>query len=99
MSPEMFFAAAEDALPTDILPCRNFDYLRGYALLALASLQDAKIRAMQMYIGHYFTMLAINRWHDERNWPEDMQASEREEWRRLVSHSIQLPVHVYPAST
>lgn len=92
MSPEMFFAAAEEALPTSILQCRDFDCLRGYALLALASLQDAKIRTMQMYIGHYFTMLAINRWHDEWNWPEDIQSSEKEEWRRLVSHSIQLLV-------
>ena len=85
MPPEMFFAAAEEALPTNMLPCRDFDCLRGYALLALASLQDAKIRAMQMYISYYFTMLAINRWHDEGNWTENMQASEKEEWRRLVS--------------
>lgn len=97
MSPEMFFAAAEEALPTNILPCREFDFLRGYALLALASLQDAKIRTMQMYIGHYFTILAINRWHNEGNWPEDMQASEREEWRRLVSYSPQLLILMYPS--
>jgi hypothetical protein len=85
MCPEMFFAAAEEALPTNILQCRDFDFLRGYALLSLASLQDAKIRAMQMYIGHYFTILAINQWHDELNWPEDIDESEREERRRLVS--------------
>ncbi|KAK4248967.1 hypothetical protein C7999DRAFT_30496 [Corynascus novoguineensis] len=93
MSPEMFFAAAEEALPTNILPCRNFDYLRGYALLALASLQDAKIRAMQMYIGHYFTMLAVNQWHDERNWPEDIQMSEKEERRRLYWSMYTLDVY------
>ncbi|KAK3297925.1 uncharacterized protein B0H64DRAFT_134349 [Chaetomium fimeti] len=93
MSPEMFFAAAEKALPTNILPCRDFDCLRGYALLALASLQDAKIRAMQMYISHYFTMLAINRWHDEWNWPEGIQASEKEEWRRLYWSMYTLDVY------
>lgn len=87
MCPEMFFAAAEDALPKNMLQCRDFDCLRGYALLALASLQDAKIRAMHMYIGHYFTILAINQWHDESNWPEGMQESEKEERRRLVSQS------------
>ncbi len=98
MSPELFFAAAEEALPTNILPCRDFDCLRGYALLALASLQDVKIRAMQMYIGHYFTMLAINRWHDEWNWPEDMDASEKEERRRLVSQHMQLQVQMSPCA-
>jgi hypothetical protein len=85
MSPEMFFAAAEEALPKNIVQCRDFDYLRGYALLALASLQDAKIRAMQMYLGQYFTILAINQWHDESNWPENIQTAEKEERRRLVS--------------
>lgn len=82
----MFFAAAEEALPLpkDLLQCHDFDYLRGIALLALASLQDSRIGAMQMYIGHYFTLLAVNQWHDEANWPSGMHPSEREERRRLV---------------
>jgi hypothetical protein len=83
--PEMFFAAAEEALPKNMLECRDFDFLRGYALLALASLQDAKIRGMRMYLGHYFTTLAINQWHDESNWPENIPTAEKEERRRLVS--------------
>lgn len=85
MPPEAFFAAAEEALPKDLLQCQDFDYLRGYALLALASIQDAKIGAMQMYIGHYFTILSINQWHDESNWPTGLQPVEIEERRRLVS--------------
>ncbi|ESA42895.1 hypothetical protein GE21DRAFT_5866 [Neurospora crassa] len=80
---QMFFAAAEEALPKDLLQSQDFDYLRGIALLALASLQDARIGAMQMYIGHYFTMLAINQWHDESNWPTGLHPTEREERRRL----------------
>lgn len=84
MPAQMFFAAAEEALPKDLLQCQDFDYLRGLALLALASLQDARIGAMQMYIGHYFTMLAINQWHDESNWPTGLHPTEREERRRLV---------------
>jgi len=86
----MFFAAAEEALPKDILRSQDFDCLRAYALLALASLQDAKIRAMQMYIGHYFTIVAINQWHDESNWPEHIPTSEKEERRRLVSQYMGL---------
>ncbi|KAK4459789.1 hypothetical protein QBC42DRAFT_230876 [Cladorrhinum samala] len=93
MSPEMFFAAAEEALPKDILRSQDFDCLRAYALLALASLQDAKIRAMQMYIGHYFTIVAINQWHDESNWPEHIQTSEKEERRRLYWSMYTLDVY------
>ncbi|KAJ9157237.1 Zinc c6 transcription factor [Pleurostoma richardsiae] len=93
MAPEMFFAAAEEALPRDILQCQDFDCLRGYALLALASLQDAKIGAMQMYIGHYFTMLAINQWHDESNWPTGLHPTEIEERRRLYWSMYTLDVY------
>jgi hypothetical protein len=42
-----------------------------------------------MYIGHYFTILAVNQWHDESNWPEHSQLSEMEERRRLVGQCIQ----------
>ncbi|KAJ4416439.1 hypothetical protein N0V85_002273 [Neurospora sp. IMI 360204] len=96
MPAQMFFAAAEEALPKDLLQCQDFDYLRGLALLALASLQDARIGAMQMYIGHYFTMLAINQWHDESNWPTGLHPTEREElgWNfttdlyRILEHNL-----------
>ncbi|KAK3950112.1 hypothetical protein QBC32DRAFT_21589 [Pseudoneurospora amorphoporcata] len=92
---QMFFAAAEEALPApkDLLQCRDFDYLRGFALLALASLQDARIGAMQMYIGHYFTMLAVNQWHDEANWPGGLLPTEREERRRLYWSFYTLDVY------
>ncbi|CAK7206279.1 hypothetical protein SEUCBS139899_009066 [Sporothrix eucalyptigena] len=83
MPPEMFYAAAEEALPKDILQCRDFDYLRALALLSIASIQDAKIAVMQKYIGHYFTLLAINQWHDEANWSPGLHATEIEERRRL----------------
>ena len=66
--PETYYCAAEDVLPGDLLHCRDFDHLRGYALLAVASIQDAQIAAMQKYIGQYFTVLAINKWHDEACW-------------------------------
>ncbi len=83
MPPEMFYAAAEEALPKDILQCRDFDYLRALALLSIASIQDAKIAVMQKYIGHYFTLMAINQWHDEANWAPGMHPTEVEERRRL----------------
>ncbi|CAK7208958.1 hypothetical protein SBRCBS47491_000274 [Sporothrix bragantina] len=92
MPPEMFYAAAEEALPKDILQCRDFDYLRALALLSIASIQDAKIAVMQKYIGHYFTLLAINQWHDESNWSPGLHATEIEERRRLYWSTYTLDV-------
>ncbi|KIH91278.1 hypothetical protein SPBR_01374 [Sporothrix brasiliensis 5110] len=92
MPPEMFYAAAEEALPKDILQCRDFDYLRALALLSIASIQDAKIAVMQKYIGHYFTLLAINQWHDEANWSPGLTPTEIEERRRLYWSTYTLDV-------
>jgi hypothetical protein len=83
--PETYYSAAEEALPQDLLHCHDFDHLRGYALLAIASIQDAQIPAMQKYIGQYFTILAINQWHDESFWPQGLHSGEIEERRRVVS--------------
>ncbi|CAK7265211.1 hypothetical protein SEPCBS119000_001396 [Sporothrix epigloea] len=90
--PEMFYAAAEEALPKDILQCRDFEYLRALALLSIASIQDAKIAVMQKYIGHYFTLLAINQWHDETKWPQGLHPIEVEERRRLYWSTYTLDV-------
>jgi hypothetical protein len=84
--PEAYYSAAEEALQEDLLHCHDFDHLRGYALMAIASIQDAQIAAMQKYIGQYFAILAINQWHDESCWPQDLQAGEIEERRRMVSY-------------
>lgn len=106
LPPETFYAAAEEALPKDLLQCQDFDYLRGFALMALASIQDAKVAAMRKYIGQYFTILAINQWHDEANWPRGLRPVEIDERRRLVSTRrllsgqlftlILVLVHIYP---
>ncbi|OAA61820.1 Zn(2)-C6 fungal-type DNA-binding domain protein [Niveomyces insectorum RCEF 264] len=93
MPPEILFAAAEEALPKDILQCRDFDYLRALALLSLASIQDAKIAVMQKYIGHYFTLLAINQWHDEANWMQELHPIDVEERRRLYWSMYTLDVY------
>ncbi len=84
MPPETFYVAAEEALPKDLLQCGSFDYLRGVALLALASIQDTKMEAMHKFIGLYFAVLSIFQWHDEGRWPDAMTSGEVEERRRLV---------------
>ncbi|OIW29300.1 hypothetical protein CONLIGDRAFT_633460 [Coniochaeta ligniaria NRRL 30616] len=81
--PETYYSAAEDALPEDLLHCQDFDHLRGYALLAIASIQDAQIPAMQKYVGQYFTILAVNQWHDESSWTQGLSSGEIEERRRV----------------
>ncbi|KAK3938849.1 hypothetical protein QBC46DRAFT_159454 [Diplogelasinospora grovesii] len=82
---ETFYAAAEEALPSDRLqmqPC-DFDFLRACGLLAIASIQEGRIDAMQKYIGYYFTMMAVQQGHDEANWPPGLSRVEMEERRRL----------------
>lgn len=85
--PETFFAAAQDTLPADLLQTQDFDCLRACALLSIASVQDGKIDAMRMYIGHYFTMTATWQWHDEANWPRGLLPVDLEERRRLVGYA------------
>ncbi|SPO06181.1 related to C6 transcription factor [Cephalotrichum gorgonifer] len=81
--PEDFFAAAEDALPPNLLEVYDFNYVRGCALMALASIQDGRIDHMRKYLGHYFTIMAIRQWHYEANWPAELSPVEKEERRRL----------------
>lgn len=91
--PETYYSAAEEALPEDLLQCHDFDHLRGYALLAIASIQDAQIPAMQKFIGQYFTILAVNQWHDESSWPYGLNTVEVEERRRVYWSMYTLDIY------
>lgn len=86
--PEDYFAAAEDALSPNLLEVHDFNYLRGCALMALASIQDGRIDFMRKYLGYYFTIMAIRQWHDEVNWPTELSPVEKEERRRLVREDL-----------
>ncbi|KAK1844165.1 C6 transcription factor [Colletotrichum chrysophilum] len=83
ITPETLFEAAHDNLPSDFSHSQSFDTLRACALLALASLQDGKIKVMRMYIGYYFTMVTTWGWHEESSWPASLCRVEKEERRRL----------------
>lgn len=61
----------------------DLNILRAHAILALAAIQDGKVRDMQMHIGHYHTIVATEGLHDEDNWPSGLGLVEREERRRL----------------
>lgn len=88
IKPSVFFTAAEECLPHDIIKVTSLDVLKAYPLMALAAVQGRRIEAMHKYIGQYFTIMSINRWHDESNWPREWTVMERDEMRRVVSKSI-----------
>jgi hypothetical protein len=81
---ETFYTAAKDTLPKDLTVARGFDYMRACALLSITSIQYGDIEALQLYLGHYFTLVGIQRFHDEACWPKNITNIEVEERRRLV---------------
>lgn len=85
VSPKVFHEAAESCLPLDIVNVTALDTLRAYPLLALSAIQGRQIDVMHKYIGLYFAILSIRRWHDESQWPASWSPTEKEEMRRLVS--------------
>jgi hypothetical protein len=85
ISSETFYKAATDMMPKNLVEADGLDYMRACALLSITSIQYGDIEAMQLYLGHYFTLVGIHRFHDEANWPKDITNNEIEERRRLVS--------------
>lgn len=67
----------------------SLDTLRTCALLALAAIQYGRIREMQLFLGRYHTLVAMDGLHDETNWPRDIGIVETEERRRLVRNTCQ----------
>jgi len=64
---------------------KSFDMLRCCALLSLTAIQYGQVRDMQLYLGRYHTLSAMDGLHDETNWPTDIGIVETEERRRVVS--------------
>lgn len=83
---ETFYTAVEQTLPKNLMVAQEFDYMRACALLSITSIQYGDIQAMHQYLGHYFTMVGIHRFHDEAHWPKDITNIEVEERRRLVRY-------------
>lgn len=87
---ETFYLAAIHASADFENPnqCQSLEILRCCALLALSAIQYGKIREMQLYLGKYHTLVAMDGLHDESNWPKDIGIVETEERRRLVRESV-----------
>lgn len=82
-SSEIFFSAAQDAIPKDLSKATGLGYLRACALLVVSSIQYGRLQAMHQYMGHYMTLSAMQQFHDEQKWPSNLTVVEKEERRRL----------------
>ncbi|KAK5113757.1 hypothetical protein LTR85_010774 [Meristemomyces frigidus] len=92
-SSEIFFAAASDAIVKDLSKAQGFSYLRACTLLAVTCIQYGQIKTMHQYFGAYHTLSAMQQFHDEGQWPQDISVAEREERRRLFWSAYMLDVY------
>lgn len=90
---ETFYAAVVDCLPKDLTLAQGFDFLRACALLCITSIQYGDIPAMQLYLGHYFTLVSITKFQDETCWPKETSSTEIEERRRLYWSMYTLDIY------
>jgi hypothetical protein len=81
-APEVFYTEAVRQVGGENLKC-EFNILRAHAVLALAAIQDGKVRDMHRHLGRYHTVVATEGLHDESNWPNDIGLVETQERRRL----------------
>lgn len=89
---EVFFQAAENAIPRDATLTQDFDCMRACVLLAITSIQYGKIQLMSHYLGLYNMFVAVGRLHDEGSWPRNLKIVEVEERRRLFWSTYTLDV-------
>ncbi|KAF2090030.1 hypothetical protein K490DRAFT_9838, partial [Saccharata proteae CBS 121410] len=80
---ESFYEAAKDSIPKDLHQAKGHHFLKAAALLAIGSIQLGNIEGLHEFLGHYFTLSSIQRFHDEAHWPKNISPVEREERRRL----------------
>ena len=80
--PQVFYERAREELSRD--PTRvDIHTLRAHAILAITAIQYGYTRDMHYHIGQYHTLVAMDAFHDEAEWPQDIGIIEREERRRL----------------
>lgn len=90
---EVYFTAASDGIGKDFKNAQGLDYMRACALLALTSIQYGQISTMHQYLGHYQTLSAMQQFHDETCWPQNLSDVESEERRRLYWSMYSLEVY------
>lgn len=91
---EMFYMAASDAICKDLNKAQGLGYLRACGLLAMTAIQYGQIASMHQYLGHFCTLSAMQQFHDEAHWPQNLNMIEKEECRRLYWSMYNLDVLV-----
>ncbi|TIA53495.1 hypothetical protein D6C79_01479 [Aureobasidium pullulans] len=81
-SSEIFFAAAKSVFSADLDKLRGADYIRACTLLSLTSIQYGQSLDVQQYQGLAMTLIAMQRFYDEKYWPSGLDDSQKETYRR-----------------
>jgi hypothetical protein len=94
---EDFYKAACGSFPRDLCTATDFDYKRAKTHLALLCIQYGETRQLQVHLGDYTTLVAMDGFQHEARWPADLTEIERQEWRRLVSRAPARRCHLKQA--
>ena len=94
VSSEIFFRAAQDAIPKDLSEALGLGYMRACALLSITAIQYGQIQTMHQFMGTYNSISAMQGFHDESHWPQDITVVEREERRRLFWSVYTLDIYI-----
>lgn len=92
-SSEVFYAAAQEAIPKELSRTTDMHTMRACALLALTSIQYGHVSMMHQHLGTYMTLCSMQGFHDEKHWPENISVVEKEERRRLFWSMYTLDVY------
>lgn len=87
---EVYFAAAQNSIPDELVAVKGINYMRACALLAITSIQNGQIKDMQKFSGIYHTLTSMDGLYDEKLWPKSLNTIEIEERRRLVMTTPQV---------
>lgn len=92
-SSEIFFQAAKSAFSNDLNKMHGVDAIRACTLLSLTSIQYGKASDVQQYLGRAFTIAAMHRFYDEKQWAPGMPESQMELYRRIYWTTYSLDVY------
>lgn len=77
--------AAIEAIPKELTEVVDwYSLMKAKALLASACLQNEDIKRAIVHGGEYISLSTTRGFHDEANWPNDLNERDRQERRRLV---------------
>ncbi|KAI0439416.1 fungal-specific transcription factor domain-containing protein [Xylaria telfairii] len=79
---DIFYAETERQL-SSVGGQIDIHIIRSHALLAIAAVQNGRIRDLHRHLGIYHMLVDMYGLHDESNWPVGIGLIEREERRRL----------------